>query len=123
MHKEERKETGFAVDDGLVIDIQEQFKQFVIEPARVARLPAINETMQQVNAMSKDLSQHRKNISELSEWAAAARGRVCSHIFSALDQRRSASYVEMVAERVELKDLMNADEWAKIHALEAGATL
>jgi hypothetical protein len=105
--------------DVLIIDVQKPLKQYVIDPARVAQLLAINETMQQQGeAFRQKFSQQRKDLSELNSRRLTTEAEFAA-VFASVDQNRSALRVRIVAERSRMKGLMSADEWAKVYALGA----
>ena len=105
--------------DVLIIDVQKPLKQYVIDPARVAQLLAINETMQQQGeAFREKFSQQRKDLSELNSRRLTTEAEFAA-VFASVDQNRSALRVQIVAERSRMKGLMSADEWAKVYALDA----
>lgn len=105
--------------DALFIDVQEPLKQYVTDPARAAQLLAINETIQQqAEAFVQYYSGQRKELFDLNSRRLATEAEFAA-AFAAIDQKRSALRVQLVAERFQMKDLMSADEWAKVYAVDA----
>lgn len=106
---------GFGgVDNSLVIDIQKPVKEHVTDPKRKAKVLAINETMvNQAKAFTAECAAARKELTELHARRSSTEADF-NAIIHAIDVKRATLHSQLVAERLEIKGLMTASEWAQV---------
>lgn len=113
---------GFGADAPLVIDIKKPIQEYIADPERKTKALAINETMQdQAKAFSGELASMRKELTAIQAKRLSSEAEFTA-LFTTVDAKCAALRAQLLTERLALKGLMTADEWAKVYATDPAAT-
>ncbi len=102
--------------DGLVFNINEPVKQYILDKATAKQVIAINkEMLNEETDFEKDSGKAKKQLAKLNGNRLSSDASF-DEVFTALDQKRAATRDKIVENRFRMKELMTAEEWNKIYA-------
>lgn len=108
---------GGSVGDGLVFDVSEPVKQYVLVKATAKQVIAVNKDMlKEEAAFAKESKKPKKQLEKLNANRLATEGDFAA-VFAVLDAKRAAAREKILDGRFKMRELMSAEQWRQVYAV------